>query len=685
MLDTSWNITFSYHLGNERYDLEPLTTGTRFAEGVRLVVEERQLPLGKRLLFFAEPAPGGDGLFAVPGKVCFELKAEGLSGVFLNGYQSWTESRERDSGDVPVRFRSIFSPWIRHYLLERYGDAFFSGSSFRDGGYHGYSFAYLKQDGITTLCAGLSEDEAFSRIEWIPGGGGGGTLRFLPELPGGSIGGVRKLMDLLLLEGGEEEVFDLWSREAGGFGPVVPPPPASGWTSWYDYYEKVTEEDVLQVLSSYRRIGIPADVIQIDDGWQQSVGDWLDVKPVFPRGMAALAEDISNAGYLPGLWIAPFIAESSSRLAAEHPDWFLKGEDGSPLAAGYNPFNWSGYSWALDIYNHHVRNYLRTVFSTVVGRWGYGLLKLDFLYAAALAPPAGKTRGRVMRDAMEFLREIAGGAQILGCGVPLLSAAGLVEYCRIGSDVALKWEDARLRAAGYPERVSTINSLRSTIGRRMTDGRLFRNDPDVSMLRDWNCRMSEGEKETLFLCNNIFGSLLFTSDDPGRYSESELGLFLSAYPVRNKEHMEVDREGERFTVRFRIGMLRYMAFINLERGHHHFHLPEGLYYAYRDGFRNGGDLELGGRHSVCFLCVDEAGFSIAGSTGQLFPGSEVEAFSVAGDEVHLALDPKALCGGLLFIRIPLTARECRVNGLVVDIEEKAGFRLAVLEKALAAC
>ncbi len=681
-MKNSWNITFSYQLGNEHYDLEPLTTGIRFAEGVRIVVEERALPLGKRLLFFAEPAPGGDGLFAVPGKVSFELKAGGLSGLFLNGYQSWTESRERDPDDIPVRFRSIFSPWIRHYLLERYGDAFFSGSSFRGGGYHGYSFACLKQDGKTTLCAGMSEKEAFSRIEWIPGGKEEGTLRFSPELPGGSIGGVRKLLDLLLLTGTEEEVFDLWYRESGGFGPVDPPAPASGWTSWYDSYEKVTEEDVLQVLSSYRRIGIPADFIQIDDGWQESVGDWLNVKPTFPRGMAALAEDISNAGYRPGIWLAPFIAEASSRLLSVHPEWFLRGEDGALLAAGNNPFNWSGYSYALDIYHPGVRDYLRTVFSTVTGRWGYRLLKLDFLYAAALSPPVGKTRGRVMRDAMEFLREIAGGAQILGCGVPLLSAAGLVEYCRIGSDVALKWEDARLRAAGYPERVSTINSLRSTIGRRMTDGLLFRNDPDVSMLRSWNCRMTEREKETLFLCNNLFGTLLFTSDDPGRYNENELRLFLSAYPVRKKEHMEVEREGERFTVRFSIGMLRYIAFINLERGHHRFHLPEGLYYSMKESFRIGGDFELAGRHSACFLRVGEEGYSIAGSTGQLFPGSDCTHFSADGDDISLALDPKALSDGLLFIRVPLTSRECRVNGRVVEIEEKVGIRLAVVEKPL---
>ena len=46
-----------------------------------------------------------------------------------------------------------------------------------------------------------------------------------------------------------------------------------------------------------------------------------------------------------------------------------------------------------------------------------------------------------MADAMDFLRECAGDAMILGCGVPLASAFGKVEYCRIGCDVSLDWND----------------------------------------------------------------------------------------------------------------------------------------------------------------------------------------------------------------------------------------------------
>ncbi len=65
---------------------------------------------------------------------------------------------------------------------------------------------------------------------------------------------------------------------------------------------------------------------------------------------------------------------------------------------------------------------------------------------------------------MVLLRELASPLKNIGCGVPLGPAAGNVDYCRISSDVSLGWEDKRLRLIRYRERVSTVNSLTSTIG-----------------------------------------------------------------------------------------------------------------------------------------------------------------------------------------------------------------------------
>ena len=88
-----------------------------------------------------------------------------------------------------------------------------------------------------------------------------------------------------------------------------------------------------------------------------------------------------------------------------------------------------------------VREYIRFVIETLVNEWGYKLLKLDFLYAACIVARKDKSRGQLMQEAMEFLRDCAGDAMILACGVPLASAFGIADYCRIGCDVSLDWND----------------------------------------------------------------------------------------------------------------------------------------------------------------------------------------------------------------------------------------------------
>ena len=68
------------------------------------------------------------------------------------------------------------------------------------------------------------------------------------------------------------------------------------------------------------------------------------------------------------------------------------------------------------------------------------MVKLDFLYSEAMQPRNGKSRGQIMCEAMDFLRECVGEEKlILGCGVPLGPSFGVVDACRISCDVDLKY------------------------------------------------------------------------------------------------------------------------------------------------------------------------------------------------------------------------------------------------------
>ena len=122
---------------------------------------------------------------------------------------------------------------------------------------------------------------------------------------------------------------------------------------------------------------------------------------------------------------------------------------------------------------------------TVTREWGFRLLKLDFLFAACMVPHDGLNRGQLMADALGLLREsVPEGVAFDLCGVPLASALGRTEYCRIGCDVGLDWDDVPYMRLLHRERVSTKRSLANTRGRAHLDGRAFRNDPDVFFLRD---------------------------------------------------------------------------------------------------------------------------------------------------------------------------------------------------------
>ena len=264
----------------------------------------------------------------------------------------------------------------------------------------------------------------------------------------------------------------------------------------------------------------------------------------------------------------------------DHPDWFLTDDNGKPVKAGYNP-GWSGFFYSLDVANPAVRSYLRDVFDLVLHTWHFDLVKLDFLYAACRKAPEGKTRGQVMSESMQFLRDIVGDRLILGCGVPLGPAFGQVDFCRIGGDVALKWEDRLLSTIHYRERVSTVCALRNAISRRHLNGVAFWNDPDVTILRDTGNSLTEAQRRTLFLVNQAMGGLVFTSDDISSYTDAQLRQYLSQFPFSVKSIEDARPFGEAWRLTLSAENATYVVAANLGSRPVTIDLDPGLYYGER--------------------------------------------------------------------------------------------------------
>ena len=461
--------------------------------------------------------------------------------IFMNGYQSWTDSHEHTVGEKEPAISPFASGMVEKYYLDRYGDSLFTMKGTAAGQFHGFTYCYFR-DGVTYRFVGsLSERSGFTVFYY---NADAGQMSIEKDCAGVKISGEWNAFDLVELTGGEDQVFDTYFEKMNIAKPKGRP--MTGYTSWYNHYQNISAQIISDNLEHVHEMGQSFDVFQIDDGYQTYVGDWLNVqKDKFPDGLEPIVDQIHEYGMKAGLWLSPFVCEKKSRCFRKHPDWLVRDVNGEPFCGGSN---WSTF-YALDLSNEEVREYLREVFHQVLDVWGFDLVKLDFLYAVCMLPTEYKTRGQIMCEAMDFLREVIGDKLILGCGVPLGPAFGKVDYCRIGSDVGLNWDGAPKEKLLHRERVSTKNTIGNTIYRRQLNGRAFWNDPDVYLLRDDNIRLSAKQKEMLAQVNGLFGGLLFTSDDVGTYDEEKRALQQSLSALREAPR-SVERKGKYTIVRY---------------------------------------------------------------------------------------------------------------------------------------
>ena len=399
--------------------------------------------------------------------------------IFMNGYQTWTACPELDKWDRQHGVERVPKFLLEKYSFDRYGDYHFVPYSGKRGQSHGFSYCYFRRGKTYRLLASLD------------------------ETPG----------SLFFAEGTEDEVFDAWFAALGCRPRTTRR--LAGYSSWYNRYQNIDEASIREDLNGCKTLFRAGDLFQIDDGWERKVGDWLEPDPAkFPNGLRPLADAAHESGFLAGLWLAPFVCEKESLLCKNHPDWLLQ-VDGQPWCCGCN---WSSF-YALDIDHPEVQAYLKQVFDRVLQDWGFDLVKLDFLYGAAPFGNARESRAGRMQRAMALLRSWCGDKLILGCGVPVMPAFGIVDYCRIGCDVGLDWDDVWYMRLFHRERVSTKQSIGNTIFRRQLNGRAYGSDPDVFFLREENCKLTAQQKQTLARVNALFSGILLTSDMPSRYTD----------------------------------------------------------------------------------------------------------------------------------------------------------------------
>ena len=330
-----------------------------------------------------------------------------------------------------------------------------------------------------------------------------------------------------------------------------------GWTSWYYYYRNITSDEILKNIESIRNIPIKLNYFQIDDGWQKSIGDWVE-NDKFKGSLERICEKLNDINVIPGIWLAPFIVEKNSSLFQKRKDLLLKNYKNNIFPCGYNPL-WSGYFYPLDIGKDEVKE---MIFSTLMSlnKIGFKLFKLDFLYSGFIEG-LEDSRYEKFINFFKELRENIKDITILGCGSPFILKENLFDILRIGPDTMDGWKNNFLRLISFPGRVEAYNSLRNTLFRNILTVQKFLFDPDVIFLKPK--KLNSYEKQTIILTNFLLSNIIFFSDPLYNLKDSDFSLLLKLKEFKNIELLDFNFENELLIYDFKIDGSIYKFLVNL--------------------------------------------------------------------------------------------------------------------------
>lgn len=310
--------------------------------------------------------------------------------------------------------------------------------------------------------------------------------------------------------------------------------PPLGWCSWYCFGPKVSVPDIRRNLDWIATNASQLRYIQIDDGYQPWMGDWLETGKSFGGDIRGVLREIRERGFEPAIWVAPFVASPESKLFRAHPDWFVKDAQGQPLRSDKVGFGgWRLGPWyVLDGTHPEAQRFLEHTFSVMRQEWGCTYFKLDANYWGCLHrghfydPKA--TRIEAYRRGMTAILRGAGNAFVLGCNHPLWPSLGLVDGARSSMDISRNWRS--IRGIG-----------RENLLRGWQNGRFWWNDPDCALLSPGMVMDNSGKaiesrglpwNEVLFHATTVHatGGMMLSGDDLPTLSADRQALLRKLIP-----------------------------------------------------------------------------------------------------------------------------------------------------------
>jgi len=287
-------------------------------------------------------------------------------------------------------------------------------------------------------------------------------------------------------------------------------PSVAGWTSWYAFFDRVTQDDIHRTADVVSEMLLPFGYryLQIDDGYQQQpIGlpdHWLHTNDKFPGGLDDLRRYIGSRGLDAGIWTNVSFQDSAAAWA--HPEYFVRSADGRPARG-----NWVGY--VMDASSAETMDSLVTPVYSALRQMGWTYFKLDALRHlryegynshAEYFSQSGLNREEVFRSFVRQVREAIGrDAYLLACWGIRPELIGLVDGMRVGDD-----------GFGYGS-FAQYNSFNNVV---------WRNDPDHIEIH-----RADGYKAATL--TTLTGSVLMLTDQPEVYRSARVEAARRTAPV----------------------------------------------------------------------------------------------------------------------------------------------------------
>src|SRR5262245_8743061 len=318
----------------------------------------------------------------------------------------------------------------------------------------------------------------------------------------------------------EQLLAELAERLVQNHPPLRAKTPPTGWCSWYCFGPSVTAQQVLDNLDFIAKNAPGLKYVQIDDGYQPAMGDWLETGTAFGRNVQAVLQHIRARGFEPAIWVAPFIAEEKSHVFQQHPEWFVKGDDSKPLRSDKVTFGgWRRGPWyVLDGTHPEVQKHFRDLFGTMRREWGCTYFKLDANFWGAIHGgrfhDAKATRIEAYRRGMQAILRGASDSFILGCNHPIWPSLGVIHGSRSSNDIKRTWD-------------RIVSTARQNLLRNWQNGRLWWNDPDAVVLTG-----DLPDDEFQFHATAIYasGGMLLSGDDLTKIPAPRLAMLKKLLP-----------------------------------------------------------------------------------------------------------------------------------------------------------